>query len=125
MYYDSDIWKRRSEDCFSCGSCNIVCPTCYCFDIQDNWGLGTADGKRYRRWDACMTCEFSEVSVQGGKENFREDRAERFRHRIMRKTAFLNDKLGGPACVGCGRCSAACTADIANPVAVINEIMEK
>ncbi len=125
MYYDSDVWKKKSEDCFSCGSCNIVCPTCYCFDIQDDWGLGAADGKRYRRWDACLTCEFSEVAVQGGSENFREERAERYRHRIMRKTSFLNDKLGGPACVGCGRCAGTCTADVADPVAIINEIMEK
>jgi ferredoxin len=42
----------------------------------------------------------------------------------MRKAAYLNDKLGGPACTGCGRCSAACTADIADPVRVINAIME-
>ena len=125
MYYDSDIWKKRSENCFSCGSCNIVCPTCYCFDIQDEWALDPTSGKRFRRWDACLTCEFSEVSVQGGSENFREERAERFRHRIMRKTSFLNDKLGGPACVGCGRCSGTCTADIADPVSIINEIMEK
>ena len=122
--FDTDIWQEQATDCFSCGSCNIVCPTCYCFDVQDEWGLGAADGKRYRKWDSCLTCEFSEVSVQGGKENFREERAERYRHRFMRKTSYLNEKLGGPACIGCGRCSGACTADIANPVSVINKIME-
>ena len=121
--FSSDIWEESSKGCFSCGSCNLVCPTCYCFDVQDEWGLGAADGKRFRKWDGCLTCEFSEVSVQGGKENFRE-KAERYRHRFMRKTAYLNDKIGGPACVGCGRCSGACTADIANPVTVINKIME-
>lgn len=121
----NDFWEEASEDCFSCGSCNIVCPTCYCFDVQDDWGLGTCDGVRSRKWDACLTSEFSQVSVQGGTENFREERAERFRHRFMRKTAYLNEKLGGPACVGCGRCSGACTADIANPVTVINKIMEQ
>ncbi len=125
MYYDSDIWVEKSEDCFSCGSCNIVCPTCYCFDIQDDWGLGKCDGTRCRKWDACLTSEFSEVAVQGGTENFREKRAERYRYRIMRKSTFLNEKLGGPACVGCGRCAGACTANIADPVSIINEIMEK
>jgi formate hydrogenlyase subunit 6/NADH:ubiquinone oxidoreductase subunit I len=122
--FESDIWDALSKDCFSCGSCNIVCPTCYCFDVQDEWGLGTANGKRYRRWDACLTSEFSQVSVQGGSENFRETRAERYRHRFMRKTAYLNDKLGAPACVGCGRCAGACTADIADPVNTITKIME-
>jgi formate hydrogenlyase subunit 6/NADH:ubiquinone oxidoreductase subunit I len=122
--FSADVWVESSESCFSCGSCNTVCPTCYCFDVQDEWNLDGASGTRYRTWDACLTCEFSEVSVQGGCENFREEKAERFRHRFMRKTSYLNDQLGGPACVGCGRCSGACTADIANPVTVINKIME-
>lgn len=122
--FKSKIWDELSKDCFSCGSCNLVCPTCYCFDVQDEWGLGADNGKRYRRWDACLTSEFSQVSVQGGAENFREDRAERYRHRFMRKTAYLNDKLGAPACVGCGRCAGACTADIADPVKTITRIME-
>ncbi len=122
--FSSPIWEEFSEDCFSCGSCNLVCPTCYCFDVQDEWGLGECDGKRYRRWDACLTSEFSEATAQGGTENFRETRAERYRHRFMRKAAYLNEKLGGPACIGCGRCSGACTADIANPVTTIKKIME-
>ncbi len=122
--FKSEIWDELSKDCFSCGSCNLVCPTCYCFDVQDEWGLGASNGKRYRRWDGCLSSEFSEVSVQGGSENFRENRAERYRHRFMRKTAYLNDKLGAPACVGCGRCAGACTADIADPVNTITRIME-
>ena len=123
--FDSDLWDELSEDCFSCGSCNIVCPTCYCFDVQDQWAVSGDCGSRFRTWDACLTGEFSEVSVQGGSENFRETKASRFRHRFMRKAAYLNDQLGGPACVGCGRCSGACTADIANPVTVINKVMEQ
>jgi formate hydrogenlyase subunit 6/NADH:ubiquinone oxidoreductase subunit I len=122
--FGSDVWKELSEDCFSCGSCNIVCPTCYCFDVQDEWNLDGVSGTRFRCWDACLVSEFAEVSVQGGCENFREERAERYRHRFMRKTSYLNDLLGGPACVGCGRCSGACTADIANPTVAINRIME-
>jgi len=122
--FEAPVWEELSKDCFSCGSCNIVCPTCYCFDVQDEWGLGKADGKRYRRWDACLTSEFAEVTGQGGSENFRENKAQRYRHRFMRKTAYLNDKLGGPACIGCGRCSGACTADIANPVKTIKKVME-
>jgi len=122
-FLNESLWTELSNDCFSCGSCNIVCPTCYCFDVQDEWGLGACDGKRGRKWDACLTAEFSEVSVQGGAENFRFSKGDRFRHRIMRKAAYLNDKLDGPACVGCGRCSGACTADIANPATVINRIM--
>jgi formate hydrogenlyase subunit 6/NADH:ubiquinone oxidoreductase subunit I len=72
-----------------------------------------------------MTREFAAVTQAGGlKENFREHHQSRFRHRVMRKAAYQNDKLGGPACVGCGRCAATCTVDIADPIKVITAIME-
>jgi sulfhydrogenase subunit beta (sulfur reductase) len=120
-----ELWKELATDCFSCGSCNTVCPTCYCFDVQDTWNVDQKSGLRTRYWDACLTEDFAKISLgAGATENFREEPGERFRHRIMRKAAYLNQKLGGPACVGCGRCSSACTADIADPVRVISRIME-
>ena len=120
------IWDELSLDCFSCGSCNTVCPTCYCFDMKDVWNLDQKSGSRSRYWDACLTKEFAAISMPGGlKENFREHHQSRFRHRFMRKGAYLNEKLGSPACTGCGRCSQACTADIADPVRVITAIMER
>jgi sulfhydrogenase subunit beta (sulfur reductase) len=118
------MWSEFATDCFSCGSCNTVCPTCYCFDVQDTWNVDQKSGQRTRYWDACLTEDFAAISLgAGGVENFRDERGERFRHRFMRKASYLNSKLGGPACVGCGRCAAACTADIADPVHVINKIM--
>ena len=121
---NEDLWKRCAQDCFSCGSCNTVCPTCYCFDVQDWWHVDQKAGARTRYWDACLTEDFAKVSLgAGASENFRESRGERLRHRLMRKAAYLNEKLGGPACVGCGRCSAACTADIADPVKIIDAVM--
>ncbi len=122
---DEALWDRLSKDCFGCGSCNIVCPTCYCFDVRDMWNADQATGQRTRYWDACLTREFAAVTQAGGlKENFREHHQSRFRHRFMRKAAYQFEKLGGPACTGCGRCSAACTIDIADPVRVITTIME-
>jgi ferredoxin len=123
--FENKVWEKISEDCFSCGSCNIVCPTCYCFDVQDNWNMDQNSGVRTRTWDGCLKADFSEVSLgQGACENFRGTRASRYRHRIMRKATYLNATFGGPACVGCGRCSVSCTADIADPCKLINEIME-
>lgn len=120
---DDELWNELAADCFSCGTCNTVCPTCYCFDVQDTWNVDDS-GQRTRFWDGCLTEDFAKCSLgDGGSENFREQRSQRFRHRIMRKATYLNEKLGGPACVGCGRCSAGCTADIADPVRVINRIM--
>jgi len=124
-FKNEELWAKFAEDCFSCGSCNTVCPTCYCFDVQDAWNVDQKSGARTRYWDACLSEDFAKVSLgAGASENFRETRGERFRHRFMRKAAYLNEKLGAPACVGCGRCSAACTADIADPVRVIEQILK-
>ncbi len=122
---DEDLWKRLAADCLSCGTCNIVCPTCYCFDVQDTWDLDQVSSVRTRTWDGCMLPEFAEVSLGAGKtENFREHPNQRYRHRVMRKTTYLNEKIGGPACVGCGRCAISCLADIADPVRIVDTIME-
>lgn len=121
--YNHSVWEDRARLCYSCGSCNQVCPTCYCFDVQDevNWDLKT--GCRYRAWDGCLLTNFATVA---GDHNFRKNRADRFRHRLYRKGKYVPGKINGEiACVGCGRCITACTAKIANPVEIYNELMEK
>jgi len=120
--YNHPVWEEKAKLCYSCGSCNQVCPTCYCFDVQDevNWDLAT--GCRYRAWDGCLLQNFATVA---GDHNFRKNRADRFRHRLYRKGKYVPGKIGGQiACVGCGRCVSACTAHIANPVDVYNTILE-
>ncbi len=121
--YDHPVWEEKARLCYSCGSCNQVCPTCYCFDVQDevNWDLKT--GQRVRAWDGCLLENFATVA---GDHNFRKHREDRFRHRIYRKGKYVPQKIGGQvACVGCGRCVSACTAHIANPVDVYNRILEE
>lgn len=115
------VWEEQAKKCYSCGSCNLVCPTCYCFDVKDDLGLDLKKGWRDRTWDGCLLQGFAAV---GSGENFREHRSDRFRHRILRKTVFVADKLGELACVGCGRCSEACLPNITDPVFVINKIAE-
>ena len=120
--YDHPVWEERARLCYSCGSCNQVCPTCYCFDVQDevNWDLKT--GTRCRAWDGCLFENFATVA---GNHNFRKKRADRFRHRMYRKGKYVPGKIDGQiACVGCGRCINACTAKIANPVEVYNTLLE-
>ena len=120
--FNSEIWEKRAEKCYSCGSCNLVCPTCYCFDMRDdvNWDLKS--GRRDRVWDSCMLSDFALVA---GGHNFRANRAARYRHRYYRKGKYLWDRMGQIACVGCGRCITACTANIANPVEVYNALEEE
>ena len=107
--YDNLVWQATSRRCFSCGSCNLVCPTCYCFDVSDNVNLSLADGERSRSWDGCMLRPFAEVA---GGENFRPAAEDRLRHRIYRKGKFMREQYGKSGCVGCGRCERACVADI-------------
>jgi ferredoxin len=120
--YDHPVWEEKAKLCFSCGSCNLVCPTCYCFDVRDdvNWDL--SGGTRVRTWDGCMLSGFATVA---GNLNFRKDPAARYRHRYYRKGKYVPAKIAGQiACVGCGRCITACVANIANPVEVFNRLAE-
>jgi len=119
--YDHHVWDEKSAKCFSCGSCNLVCPTCYCFDVQDdvNWDLKS--GTRCRAWDGCMLTNFAAVA---GHHNFRKSRADRYRHRYYRKAKYVPEKIGELSCVGCGRCITACVSKIANPVEVYNRVAE-
>jgi ferredoxin len=117
--YEHPIWQERADQCFSCGACNIVCPTCYCFDVQDDvdWSLNC--GTRCRSWDGCLLRDFATVA---GGHNFRKRSAERFRHRFYRKAKYMPEKMGELTCVGCGRCVSACVPKISNPVEVYNTL---
>jgi len=116
------VWEEKGEKCLSCGSCVMVCPSCYCFDVGDEVELNLVDGSRWRQWDGCVLEDFA--SVASG-ENFREARVARYRHRFYRKGQYLFKQFGEPACVGCGRCAKACLPDIANPAAVYNALKEE
>jgi sulfite reductase subunit B len=120
-HYDHPYWVERSESCLSCGSCVMVCPTCFCFDVKDEVSLDMQSGERIRHWDACMLPDFAKVA---GGENFRHGKASRFRHRIFRKGKYILERYGLVGCVGCGRCITACLPDIASPVEAFNAIAE-
>ena len=121
--YNHPVWEERAKTCFSCGSCNQVCPTCYCFNVQDDVSWDMATGSRQRAWDGCLLDGFTKVA---GEHEFRKNRQDRFRHRLYRKGKYVPEKIGSktPACVGCGRCVGACLPDIANPVKVYNKLIE-
>lgn len=117
--YDNPYWMSRSEGCLNCGSCIMVCPTCFCFDVQDDISLNLIDGERVRKPDGCMLVDFSKVAAGA---NFRGDKMSRFRHRMYHKGKYILDRYGKFGCVGCGRCTTTCLAEIASPLEAYNAI---
>ncbi len=118
MEYHSKVWDEFGEKCLSCGSCSMVCPTCYCFDICDEVDLGSRSGRRVRSWDSCLLKTHALVA---GGENFRGPRSSRVKFRFYHKQRGFVAEYGRPSCVGCGRCVAVCPAQI-NIITVIETI---
>ncbi len=118
--YHSDVWKDVSQRCLGCGTCNLLCPTCYCFDVRDEIELDAENGTRQRFWDGCMLHDFTRVA---GDEVFRDKLHNRTRHRLFRKFKYITDHSGELSCVGCGRCTSFCPAKI-SIVEIINQLIK-
>lgn len=118
MEYKAEIWEELGKRCLSCGSCSMVCPTCYCYDVVDEVELGTREGARVRRWDSCL---FSSHALVAGGENFRESAASRIKFRFYHKQRGFVAEYGRPSCIGCGRCMAVCPVKI-DIVEVLNQL---
>ncbi len=116
--YDHPLWKEIGDLCLGCGACTLLCPSCYCFNVQDRLDLNLQGGERMRTWDSCQFDQFTRVSGGG---DFRADQADRQRHRFFRKYKYLWEKHQRTACVGCGRCSRECLSGIDAPT-VLNRL---
>ena len=117
--YKSKVWDKYAEICVGCGTCNLLCSTCYCFDIRDEVDLDAEHGTRTRYWDGCMLNTFAEVA---GGENFRGSLARRTRHRLYRKFKYITAKSEMLHCVGCGRCSHFCPVGI-SMTDIVNDLI--
>jgi ferredoxin len=104
---NTELWLEQSLRCIGCGACAFVCPTCACFDFQDE--QNTKKGVRLRLWDSCG---FSLFTLHTSGHNPREVQSQRWRQRIMHKFAYMPEQLKVVGCEGCGRCSRACPVDM-------------
>jgi len=106
--YNSPFWEDVAFACINCGTCTFLCPTCWCFDIQDE--THGMSGQRIRIWDSCM---FPLFTRHGTGHNPRGEKVQRVRQRFMHKLKYYVDKYeSGIQCVGCGRCVRQCPVNI-------------
>jgi len=54
MSMKSPLWEELGKRCLVCAACTNVCPTCFCFDVQDEIDLTLESGRRIRTWDSCQ-----------------------------------------------------------------------
>ncbi|MEM4648768.1 MAG: 4Fe-4S dicluster domain-containing protein [Nitrososphaerota archaeon] len=107
MGMDSEVYRKTAEKCFGCANCNMVCPTCFCFDVLDEPELD-GSAKRVRIWDGCHSYSYAQVA--GG--HFRKSLYARYRHWVLHKFVYWLRQFGTFGCVGCGRCITWCPAGI-------------
>ncbi|MCX6798630.1 MAG: 4Fe-4S dicluster domain-containing protein [Candidatus Diapherotrites archaeon] len=119
--FNHPVWKQEGDRCLSCTSCTQVCPTCYCYFIEDNFLFGSdKESERSRQLDSCQLQRFSKVA---GNHVFRKSRAARLRQFVLHKLSYYQQHHGLQLCIGCGRCIAACPVDI-DLTKIANEIQK-
>jgi len=99
---NKDLWEKIAAKCISCGICTFLCPTCYCFDINDE--LVKNQGERFRSWDSCAFPLYTKMPM----ENPRVEKWRRLRQKVCHKYVFYPMNFDVIACTGCGRCIRLC-----------------
>lgn len=115
LTWDNPVWSEIAEKCISCGMCSYMCPSCSCFDIQDETS-GTCV-ERYRCRD---TCQFEDFTLMGAGHNPREQQLPRSRQRLLHKFMYQHEQFGVVGCTGCGRCVELCPVNVD-----IRDVLEK
>ena len=113
------FWAEVGDRCIACTGCNLVCPTCTCFGVQD-WRCGERV-ERSRMWDSCQLDGFMR---EASGHNPLGSEALRTRRRIHHKLAADPERWGEISCFLCGRCDAVCPTGI-GIVAVAREMVAR
>jgi len=101
------FWQEIADRCILCSGCNLACPTCSCFCLQDRQFANNTE--RSRVWDSCQLDAFMR---EASGHNPLGTEALRTRRRIHHKLAADVLRWGELGCVACGRCDRACPTGI-------------
>jgi sulfhydrogenase subunit beta (sulfur reductase) len=119
--FDSPEWDALARACIGCGACTYLCPSCHCFDINDEiTSQSPLAGERVRTWD---NCQFPEFTMHTSGHNPRETTAARLRQRVCHKLLYFVENHNMQQCTGCGRCITHCPVGI--DIVRIANVMEE
>lgn len=106
---DHPVYKRTADArCLGCTNCTMVCPTCYCYNMEETTSYDLRTTIRSRYWDSCQELNFAKVH----EGNFRSSREARLRQFVTHKLATWVQQYGCFGCIGCGRCMTWCPTKI-------------
>jgi formate hydrogenlyase subunit 6/NADH:ubiquinone oxidoreductase subunit I len=120
LEFESEVWKKWGDKCMSCGSCAMVCPTCYCYGVEEDLDMSFKQASKERLLYSCNLVDFAMVA---GGHNFRPEPHIRLKYRYYHQFRGFVEAFNQSLCVGCNRCGAACLAGI-TPKAVIDDLNE-
>lgn len=112
MEFASPVWEQWGEQCLSCGTCAQVCPTCYCYGIEEKVDMDLSRAVKNKQLYSCNLIDFAEVA---GGHNFRPESHTRLKYRYYHKHRGFVEAFEEPLCTGCGRCGTSCLANITVP----------
>lgn len=117
--FASPRWEELARPCIGCGICTFLCPTCHCFDINDEIATKSPlKGSRVRTWD---TCQFPDFTMHSSGHNPRSEVSARLRQRVCHKFEYFHENFSVFQCTGCGRCVTGCPVGI-DIIAVVNQL---
>jgi ferredoxin len=120
LEFESEVWQKWGDKCLSCGSCAMVCPTCYCYGVTEEVDLTFTKAVKCRNLYSCNLLDFAAVA---GDHNFRPEPHIRLKYRYYHQFKGFVEAFNQSLCVGCNRCGVACLAGI-HPKAVIDDLIE-
>lgn len=121
LFYKSlnhNLWEDIAKRCLSCANCTLVCPTCFCSNIEEVSDITGNHTERWQIWDSCFNADHS--YIHNGE--IRNSVKSRYRQWLTHKMASWIDQFGVSGCVGCGRCISWCPVgiDLREEIAKLN-----